>query len=65
MFDSLIKKKYTTCNIAEISESVQSSYVKFTDFLNSSESQFANEAPETHEQIADFFEKVVITKNHK
>lgn len=65
MLENVIKKKYLNSNIDELSESVQNSYVKFADFINSSDSQFANVSPELIEQIIDFFEKVVMTRNHK
>lgn len=68
MLESVIKKKYATSNIVEISESVQNSYVKFADFIHSADSQFApivEQSAELMEQITDFFEKVVMTRNHK
>lgn len=64
MLDTIIKKKYLTHNIVEISESVQSSYGKFVDFISSVDSEFANVSSELSEQISDFFEKVVMTRNH-
>lgn len=63
--DTVIKKKYHTNNATEISDSVQSSYVKFVDFISSPDSQLSNLSAEIFEQITDFFEKVVMTKNHK
>lgn len=65
MLENVIKKKYLNSNIDELSESVQNSYVKFADFINSADSQFAHVSPELIEQIIDFFEKVVMTRNHK
>ncbi|XP_031623766.1 rab5 GDP/GTP exchange factor [Contarinia nasturtii] len=65
MLENVIKKKYLNSNIVELSESVQNSYVKFADFINSPESQFSNVSSELIEQIIDFFEKVVMTRNHK
>lgn len=65
MLETVIKKKYLNSNIDELSESVQNSYNKFADFINSPESQFAHVSPELFEQIIDFFEKVVMTRNHK
>lgn len=65
MLETVIKKKYSNNNIVELSESVQSSYVKFAEFINSADSQFANVSSELIEQIIDFFEKVVMTRNHK
>lgn len=65
MLETVIRKKYASNNIVELSESVQSSYVKFADFVNSAESQFANVSSELIELIIDFFEKVVMTRNHK
>lgn len=65
MLENVIKKKYLNSNIAELSDSVQNSYGKFADFINSPESQFANVSSELIEQIIDFFEKVVMTRNHK
>lgn len=64
MLDTIIKKKYLTHNIVEISESVQSSYGKFIDFISSVDSAFSNVSPELSEQIADVFERVVMTRNH-
>lgn len=64
MLDTIIKKKYLTHNIVEISESVQNSYGKFVDFISSVDSEFSNVSSELSEQIADFFEKVVMTRNH-
>lgn len=64
MLDTVIKKKYMTHNIAEITENVQSSYGKFVDFISSVDSEFSSVSPESSEQIADFFEKVVMTRNH-
>lgn len=65
MLETVIKKKYLNSNIDELSESVQNSYNKFADFINSTESEFAHVSPELFEQIIDFFEKVVMTRNHK
>lgn len=65
MLENVIKKKYLNSNIADLSESVQNSYVKFGEFINSADSQFVNVSSELHEQIIDFFEKVVMTRNHK
>lgn len=65
MLETVIKKKYLNGNIAELSESVQNSYVKFADFINTADSQFANVSTELIEQIIDFFEQVVMTRNHK
>lgn len=65
MLENVIKRKYLNSNIDELSESVQNSYAKFAVFINSADSQFAHVSPELIEQIIDFFEKVVMTRNHK
>lgn len=65
MLENVIKKKYLNGNITELSDSVQNSYGQFADFINSSDSQFADVSSELIEQIIDFFEKVVMTRNHK
>lgn len=65
MLETVIKKKYLNSNITELSESVQNSYVTFSDFINSADSEFSNVSSELIEQIIDFFEKVVMTRNHK
>lgn len=65
LLDTVINKKYRTANITEISESVQSGYGKFVDLINSPDSVFANLTAEDLELITDFFEKVIMTKNHK
>lgn len=63
--DNIIRKKYVSYNIDEISETVQTSYLQFADLMNSEEMHFVNIEPETKEQVTDFFEKCVMTKNHK
>lgn len=65
MLENIIKKKYVNSNIEQLSESVQNSYVTFADFINSADSQFANVSSELVDPITDFFEKVVMTRNHK
>lgn len=65
MLENVIKKKYLNGNITELSDSVQNSYGQFADFINSADSQFADVSSELIEQIIDFFEKVVMTRNHK
>lgn len=65
MLENVIKKKYLNGNITELSESVQNSYMTFSDFINSADSEFANVSCELIDQITDFFEKVVMTRNHK
>lgn len=65
MLDSVIRKKYGTYNVTEISESVQNSYVKLLDFMNTEDSSFVTISPEMQELVIDFFEKIVMTKNHK
>lgn len=65
MLDTVIRKKYSTYNVTEISESVQNSYVKLADFMNTEESTFYAIPAETKESVIDTFEKIVMTKNHK
>lgn len=65
MLDGVIKKKYHTYNITEISECVQSSYVKLVNFMDSNESNLTSVSSEMKEYVIDFFEKVIMTKNHK
>lgn len=65
MLDSVIRKKYGTYNVTEISESVQNIYVKFSKFMNTEVSSFVTISPEMQELVVDFFEKIVMTKNHK
>ncbi|KAG4065771.1 hypothetical protein HA402_012449 [Bradysia odoriphaga] len=65
MLDGVIKKKYHTYNITEISECVQSSYVKLVNFMDSNESHLTSVSSEMKEYVIDFFEKVIMTKNHK
>lgn len=59
-----IKKKYTTVNIDEISESTQNDYAKFSEYLDRT-ANFADLTAETKEQIIDFFEKSLMTKYYK
>lgn len=64
MVDDIIKKKYSTYNIDEISENVQNGYQKFSEYLDSTPN-FADLSPELKEQIIDFFEKSIMTKYYK
>lgn len=65
MLDNVIRKKYTSNNINEISESVQLGYIKFADFINSPDSHFSSLSADVHEQVTDFFEKIIMAKNYK
>ncbi|XP_055376919.1 rab5 GDP/GTP exchange factor [Condylostylus longicornis] len=51
-------------NIDEISELVQNAYSKFSDILNN-DSKFMNVSQTVKDECLDFFERVVMTKNHK
>lgn len=62
--DDIIKKKYSSYNIDEISESVQNGYAKLAEYLDMTPN-FADLTPETKEQIIDFFEKSIMTKYYK
>uniref|UniRef100_A0A6B2EM61 Putative vacuolar assembly/sorting protein vps9 n=1 Tax=Phlebotomus kandelakii TaxID=1109342 RepID=A0A6B2EM61_9DIPT len=65
MFDQLIHKKYTSYNVEKISDSVQTSYIKMSDYMSVEGSAFETTTPEQKEEILDFFEKCVMTRNHK
>lgn len=65
MLDSVVRKKYATENVNEISDCVQNSYVRLSDLMAKEDSHFASVSPECHELVVDFFEKVVMTQNHK
>ncbi|GAB0090453.1 rab5 GDP/GTP exchange factor [Sergentomyia squamirostris] len=65
MFDQLILKKYPGYNVDKISDSVQNSYIKMSEYMNTEGSAFENTTAEQKEEILDFFEKCVMTKNHK
>ncbi|XP_055687773.1 rab5 GDP/GTP exchange factor [Lutzomyia longipalpis] len=65
MFDQLIHKKYTSYNVDKISDSVQNSYIKMSDYMLAEGSAFETTTPEQREEILDFFEKCVMTRNHK
>lgn len=65
MLDNIIRKKYSSYNVTDISESVQNSYLKMVDFIGAEDSSFVDVSPEMQEQCIDFFEKIVMTKNHK
>lgn len=65
MLDSVIHKKYATENIDEVSECVQNSYTRLVDLMNGKDTHFVNVSSECHESVVDFFEKVVMTQNHK
>lgn len=64
MLDDIIKKKYSSYNIEEISENVQNGYQKFCEYLDTTPN-FADLSPELKEQIIDFFEKSIMTKYYK
>uniref|UniRef100_A0A336MKV9 CSON013738 protein n=1 Tax=Culicoides sonorensis TaxID=179676 RepID=A0A336MKV9_CULSO len=64
MLDDIIKKKYSTYNIDEISENIQNGYQKFSEYLDTTPN-FADLSPELKEQIIDFFEKSIMTKYYK
>lgn len=64
MLDDIIKKKYSSYNIEEISENVQNGYQKFSEYLDTTPN-FADLTPELKEQIIDFFEKSIMTKYYK
>lgn len=66
MLDTVIRKKYTTTNnINDISDSVQMGYIKFAEIIATSESHFYSLSADVHEQIIDFFEKIIMAKNYK
>ncbi|XP_059614271.1 rab5 GDP/GTP exchange factor [Phlebotomus argentipes] len=65
MFDQLIHKKYTSYNVEKISDSVQTSYIKMSDYMAIEGSPFEGTTPEQKEEMLDFFEKCVMTRNHK
>lgn len=64
MLEDIIKKKYSSYNVEEISENVQNGYQKFSEYLDTT-SNFADLSPELKEQIIDFFEKSIMTKYYK
>lgn len=53
-----------TKNIDELSELVQNAYTKFSDIVHN-DASFQIATNEDREVTIDFFEKVVMTKNHK
>ncbi|KFB50752.1 AGAP005551-PA-like protein [Anopheles sinensis] len=65
MLDTQIRKKYATATIDEVSELVQNGYTKFRDFMQTENSKFAASSDELREQVLDFFERCIMTKNHK
>ncbi|ETN68118.1 Rab5 GDP/GTP exchange factor [Anopheles darlingi] len=65
MLDQEIRKKHTSSNIDEVSELVQNGYTKFREYMHRENSKFANASDEMREQVLDFFERCIMTKNHK
>uniref|UniRef100_A0A2M3Z3A9 Putative vacuolar assembly/sorting protein vps9 n=1 Tax=Anopheles braziliensis TaxID=58242 RepID=A0A2M3Z3A9_9DIPT len=65
MLDQQIRKKHASANIDEVSELVQNGYTKFRDYMHMENSKFANASEEMREQVLDFFERCIMTKNHK
>ncbi|XP_049296835.1 rab5 GDP/GTP exchange factor [Anopheles funestus] len=65
MLDQQIRKKYSTVSVDELSELVQNGYTKFRDYMHTENSKFASATEEMREQVLDFFERCIMTKNHK
>lgn len=65
MLDQQIRKKYATVSVDELSELVQNGYSKFRDYMHMENSKFAGATEEMREQVLDFFERCIMTKNHK
>ncbi|XP_050073895.1 rab5 GDP/GTP exchange factor [Anopheles maculipalpis] len=65
MLDQQIRKKYTTVSVDELSELVQNGYTKFRDYMHMDNSKFAGATEDVREQVLDFFERCIMTKNHK
>ncbi|XP_053675406.1 rab5 GDP/GTP exchange factor [Anopheles nili] len=65
MLDQQIRKKYASVSIDELSELVQNGYTKFRDYMHMDNSKFASAPEEMREQVLDFFERCIMTKNHK
>uniref|UniRef100_A0A182NM47 Rab5 GDP/GTP exchange factor n=1 Tax=Anopheles dirus TaxID=7168 RepID=A0A182NM47_9DIPT len=65
MLDQQIRKKYATVSVDELSELVQNGYSKFRDYMHMENSKFAGAPEEMREQVLDFFERCIMTKNHK
>lgn len=65
MLDNAIRKKYATNNINDISDSVQMGYIKFSEIIAAPESHFSSLSGDVHEQVIDFFEKIIMAKNYK
>ena len=54
----------TTKNIDELSEIVQNAYTRFSDLVYN-DSRFQIATNEDRESAIDYFEKVIMTRNHK
>uniref|UniRef100_A0A182MJB4 Rab5 GDP/GTP exchange factor n=1 Tax=Anopheles culicifacies TaxID=139723 RepID=A0A182MJB4_9DIPT len=65
MLDQQIRKQYSTVSIDELSNLVQKGYTKFHDYMQMENSKFASATEEMREQVLDFFERCIMTKNHK
>jgi Rab5 GDP/GTP exchange factor len=65
MLDNDLRNKYSTENIDELSEIVQTGYTNFVDLMNTEKSHFYDVASEVREQAVDFFEKCIMTEHHK
>lgn len=50
-------------NIDDLSETIQNCYTKLSEVIGSDQ-RFANATPEVVEECMNFFEKVIMTKNH-
>ncbi|XP_053665002.1 rab5 GDP/GTP exchange factor [Anopheles marshallii] len=65
MVDQQIREKYSTVSVDDLSELVQNGYKKFSDYMLVENSKFASATEEMRKQVLDFFERCVMTKNHK
>lgn len=63
--DLEISKKFPQEQMVELIECVQNGYAELTDLMNNEQSTFAEVPTDMREAVMDFFEKVLMTKNHK
>lgn len=65
LMDAEISDKYTFEHIVELVDCVQAGYTRLNDLMNTEQSPLSAVPVDMRDSIMDFFEKVLMTKNHK
>lgn len=63
--DVEISDRYAYEQMVDLIDCVQAGYAKLKDLMQNEQSVFADVPPEMRDSVMDFFERVLMTKNHK